>query len=334
MSTAPGEVERTGARPRILVFGAGVLGSLYAARLADAGHDVTLYARGRRYRDLVEHGVVLEDFASGTRTVSRLPIVEAVDGREAFDVCIVLVRKTQLAGALGVLAGLGGVRAFLFMVNTAEGPEAMIDAVGLERVLLGFANAGGERDGHVVRFMVAEGKGVTLGELDGSESHRLRAVAAAFRDAGFGVSLSRRIDAWLRHHVALVGPLANALYAVGADAPALAADGATLRLGLRAVREALGVVRAAGFPYEPRALGALRWLPDVVLLGPLRRALRSPLLDIGGVRHAVAARDEMDALNEELFALARGVGRPTPAMAALRERARAWAAGTAPARPA
>ena len=31
---------------RILIYGAGVIGSLYAALLSEAGEDVTIYARG------------------------------------------------------------------------------------------------------------------------------------------------------------------------------------------------------------------------------------------------------------------------------------------------
>ncbi len=37
---------------RVLVYGAGVLGSLYSARLRQAGHDVILLARGHRLADL------------------------------------------------------------------------------------------------------------------------------------------------------------------------------------------------------------------------------------------------------------------------------------------
>ena len=33
---------------RILIYGAGVLGSLYAALLAKAGYDISIYARGKR----------------------------------------------------------------------------------------------------------------------------------------------------------------------------------------------------------------------------------------------------------------------------------------------
>ena len=49
---------------RVLVYGAGVQGGLYAARLHQAGLDVSLLARGRRLADLREHGIVLENRGS------------------------------------------------------------------------------------------------------------------------------------------------------------------------------------------------------------------------------------------------------------------------------
>ena len=33
---------------RILIYGAGVIGSLYAALFAEAGYDTNIYARGKR----------------------------------------------------------------------------------------------------------------------------------------------------------------------------------------------------------------------------------------------------------------------------------------------
>ena len=50
---------------KILVYGAGVLGSLYAARLKESGLDVSILARSRRLADIREHGIELED--SSTR---------------------------------------------------------------------------------------------------------------------------------------------------------------------------------------------------------------------------------------------------------------------------
>ena len=302
---------------KVLVFGAGVLGSLYAARLADAGHDVTLVARGRRYRDLREHGVVLEYFDTGRRTTTHVRTLDAMPTEEHFDFCLVVVQKTQLAEALPVLAGNARIPTFVFMVNTAEGPQAMIDALGPERVMLGFSNAGGERDGHLVRLMEAKGKAVTLGELDGTQSERLQRIEAAFKRAGFPVEISRNPDAWLRYHVAMIAPWANGFYMAGGCNIAFSKNRKATHMALRAMREAVAVVRAHGFPLEPPMLRYLLLIPDFILVPLMQRVMASPIMDIGGKRHALAARDEMTALNEELLAMAETVGMGTPMMRAL-----------------
>jgi ketopantoate reductase len=46
---------------KLLVYGAGVLGSLFAARMHEAGHDVSLLARGERLAALRRHGVQLAE---------------------------------------------------------------------------------------------------------------------------------------------------------------------------------------------------------------------------------------------------------------------------------
>lgn len=62
----------------ILVYGAGVLGSLYAARLQEAGHAVALLARGPRRADLQAHGIVLDDAQTGRRTTTYVRVVDAL----------------------------------------------------------------------------------------------------------------------------------------------------------------------------------------------------------------------------------------------------------------
>ena len=52
---------------RVLIVGAGVIGSVYAGRLLAAGHAVTLCARADRFAELKESGLVLEDAQTGQR---------------------------------------------------------------------------------------------------------------------------------------------------------------------------------------------------------------------------------------------------------------------------
>lgn len=59
---------------KFLIFGAGVLGSLYAARLHEAGIETALVARGQRYKDIKEHGIVLESFDTGDAGIALLSL--------------------------------------------------------------------------------------------------------------------------------------------------------------------------------------------------------------------------------------------------------------------
>ncbi len=47
-------------KARMLVIGAGVNGSICAAGLYDGGIDVTLLARGKRYEQVRDEGIVIE----------------------------------------------------------------------------------------------------------------------------------------------------------------------------------------------------------------------------------------------------------------------------------
>ncbi|MFQ5935891.1 MAG: ketopantoate reductase family protein, partial [Acidiferrobacterales bacterium] len=50
---------------KILVYGAGVLGSLYAARLKEAGNDVAVLDRPKRLGFIRDHGILFEDVLTG-----------------------------------------------------------------------------------------------------------------------------------------------------------------------------------------------------------------------------------------------------------------------------
>src|SRR3546814_3675096 len=67
-----------GGKMRIAVMGAGGVGGFYGAKLAEAGHDVVLIARGRHLEAIREHGLSIENLSDGR--VSR-SAVAATDNR-------------------------------------------------------------------------------------------------------------------------------------------------------------------------------------------------------------------------------------------------------------
>src|SRR5579884_4111078 len=104
---------------KVLVVGAGVLGSVYAAKLRQAGHDVAILARGQRAAELRTYGIVLEDATSGRQTATRVEVTGRLGPEDAYDLVMILVRKDQLAS---ILPGFGANHAtptFPFMVNNA-----------------------------------------------------------------------------------------------------------------------------------------------------------------------------------------------------------------------
>ena len=85
---------------RIVVVGAGVIGSIYRGRLAQAGHDVTLLARGGRLWDLQDHGLLLQDAQSGQRTKISVPLLAELSRDDQYDLALVPVRSEQLTGTI------------------------------------------------------------------------------------------------------------------------------------------------------------------------------------------------------------------------------------------
>ncbi len=301
---------------KILVYGAGVLGSVYAARLQVAGNDVTLVARGQRLADIRQYGVVLEDYATGTRTTTPVNVIDKLSLEEPYDLGLVIVRKNQLDPVLEKLAAAPRIPDILFLSNNAAGPGEMIRRVGRERVLLGFPGGGGMRDGHVIRYMLSDRarQPTTIGELEGQVSKRLLRIAAVFESAGLPVAFSENMDAWLKTHAALISPMANAIYAAGCDRIRLAHTRDAVVLLVRAVREGLGVLQAMGVPLTPGRYRILLWLPEPLLVWYLQRSVTSELFELGAVRHAVAARDEMEHIAGEFRFLGRVVGASTPSI--------------------
>ena len=301
---------------KTLFYGAGVLGSLYATRLQEVGQEVSILARGQRLADIREHGIVLEDGDSGQRTTTRVNAVDQLAPDDAYDLVVVLMRKNQVLAILPSLAANRHTPNVLFMGNNVAGADEMIEALGRERVLLGFARVGGYRKGHAIVTKVASSRQepTTLGELDGRTTPRLQQIVGVFKSAGFSAAISPNMDAWLKTHFVEVGPVAHAIYMAGGDNYRLARTRDGVVLMVRAIREGYQVLRALDLPITPANHKIFNWIPEPILVALMRRLLNTKTAEIEMARHANAARDEFKHLADEFRALARSTSIPTPAM--------------------
>jgi 2-dehydropantoate 2-reductase len=305
---------------KILIFGAGVLGSLYAARLKQSGLDVTLLARNARLKDIKKHGIVLEHAQTAKREIVTVPVIEHLRENDAYELIVVLVRKNQLPSVLPLLAAYKASPKILFMVNNPSGYVDWVNAVGRKRLVLGFAGAGGTLVGNVVHYVVVSRllQPTTFGELDGSRSARINEIRYLFRNAGFPTALTSNMDAWQKTHVAWISPLANALYRVNCDNHVLARSPDLIKLAVRAVREGFRVLRALSIPITPAKLQMWKWIPENLLVRSLMLWADTNHFKTVAVEHTVSAADEMHQIAQEFRTLSLSTSIATPAIDELR----------------
>ena len=83
---------------RILIYGAGVIGSFYASRFAKAGLDVTVLARGQRLKELQGHGLW---YRGKTRTHKvEVKTISELKPDDRYQFIFLTVRENQVEEAL------------------------------------------------------------------------------------------------------------------------------------------------------------------------------------------------------------------------------------------
>ena len=301
---------------KILVYGAGVLGSLFAVRLKEAGHDVTVLARGKRFEEIEAQGIVLEHALKGTRSVTPVVVTRTLKPDDCYDLVLVVMRRNQVADVLPALAASRKTALVVFMVNNPLGYGQWLNAVGRDRLLVGFAGAGGTRVDGVVRYHVVSRllQPTTFGEPEGGVTERVKALARVFKRAGLPTAVCSDMDAWQKTHVAWVSALANGLYMAGGSGDALASRPDVVRLTVLAIREGFAVLRALGIPVMPGKLRAFGRTPMPILVAVLRAWARTKHFDTIATRHTLDALDEMEMLSTDFQSLARSVTASTPAL--------------------
>lgn len=268
----------------------------------EAGHDVSLLARGERLASLRRRGVQLAE--EDGPAVRRVPVPVVEHPGDGYDLIAVLVRSHHVDAVLESLAGLEGD--VLFLHNWAAGPEPLGAVIGHERVLLGFPTAGGTMDGDVVRtrastFMTRR-VAMPIGEPDGRTSPRLERIVSAFRTTRLNAKAEPQMDAWLKTHAAFEVPLGQAVHSAGGPV-ALADHPAAVRGMLHLMRHNLAAMPT---PPVPRGFVALQTLPEGLLVAMLRRFLRSPTAVHSGLSStSPAQKAELDRLAEQMRAYAR-----------------------------
>jgi 2-dehydropantoate 2-reductase len=282
---------------RVLIIGAGVIGTVYGTQLGAAGHAVSVLSHPPRTDDVATRGLAARDVLIGSRAETRVHVVP--DAAGSYDLVLVAVRSDQLAPACAQLTMLGGAPAVLGFGNNPSGRSGIPANIPGE-VRLGFPGVGG-----VIRDGVAEYVRIKQQPtaLQAAADPRLAGMERALRQRGFAVQRVADMDGWLAYHVAFVACVAAALYRCGTDAAVLSADRQTLTLMCAAVTEAFSALRKIGVTGLLRNLAILH-SPALkpVAVRYWARTMRSPAGELCFAAHARHAQSEMRALSDQVTA--------------------------------
>ena len=299
----------------ILVIGAGVIGSVYAARLQAVGYPVTLLARGKHAADLRANGLLLEDASTGQATTSHVRIVESLAPDDVYDLALVCVRLDQVASTLPDLAANQQIPLVVFLLNNPTGTQLLVEQLGSQRVVLGFPGMGGTREGTRVRYVRIRQQPTTLGEVDGRITPRLRRLAAMLERAGFPTSLSRSMDGWLKTHAVFVSCVSAALALEGGDSVRLGQNRARVTLMVSAIREGFAALQSLDISVTPLNLQLIfRWMPRWFAVRYWQHTLQTSVGTLAIAPHANAAREEMGLVARQVLELLQASRVSTPSL--------------------
>ena len=132
---------------RILIYGAGVIGSFYASRFAKAGLDVTVLARGQRLKELQGHGLW---YRGKTRTHKvEVKTISELKPDDRYQFIFLTVRENQVEKALEDISKNKSPNV-VTMINTIKPYGRWEKICGKGRIIPAFPGAGGCIEGGIL----------------------------------------------------------------------------------------------------------------------------------------------------------------------------------------
>jgi len=293
---------------RILFFGAGVIGSLYAGKLALSGQNVTILARGKRLKELQEKGLTMFSENIGEEK-PEISVISELKSDDIYDYVFVTLRNDNLNDVLPVLSQ-NQSQCFVFMVNTPNGFSDWINHLRAERIIVAFPGAGGKVENGIVHYQLTPKiiQPTTMGEINGKNSRRVSILKKIIRQAGFPTAISKNIDSWLKSHLAMVCPLACGMYYDGGNNYTLSKNKKAITLVCKSLKENFSFINKSKYGVEPFKLHIFRIIPTFLLSKIMSVILNTKWMETVGAYHALSARKEMDILTSGFIQLAENEG--------------------------
>jgi 2-dehydropantoate 2-reductase len=179
---------------KIAILGCGAMGSVYAALLGDAGHEVWAIDSWQDHVDAIKKNGLRLEGASGSRVVK----INVTNDTSEVGVCDLVIIATKAmhveTAAYSAFPLIDTDTTVLSIQNGLGGPQTAAKILGAEKVAVGVVGGFGAS---IKEPGYAHHNGwelLRLGELSGPITSRLRTIASTWESGGFRVECFDDID--------------------------------------------------------------------------------------------------------------------------------------------
>ena len=287
---------------KILIYGAGIIGSIYAAKLFDANHTVTLLARRQKYEDLKRAGISIRDVITGIKITAKVPVIEELKPSDFYDLVVVTVRLEQLESVIADLRKNKASSQILFMLNNPDNIELLKKELPNKNLFLGFPGVGGTLVGKQIDYIQIKQQKTTIGEIDGLKSETITNVKILFESANFKTDVSFKMQDWLKTHAIFISCITASIINAKGDSARLASNKSSIRTMVLSIREGFAALEALNISIEPRNLKVIFMkMPTWFSVLYWQKAMRSNLGKLAIAPHAMSATEEMQLVAEKIL---------------------------------
>ena len=286
---------------RILIYGAGVIGSLYAALFAEAGYDTSIYARGKRLEFLKKNGLLYKKKQNIKR--AETTILRELPDNDIYGFVLLTVRENQLYEALTELKN-NKSSTIVTMVNSLDGYKKWEDIVGTGRILPAFPGAGGSiNDDGILDASLTPRiiQPTTFAEIAGNKSERTKHFSKILKHARIPYQEVKDMHMWQLCHLAMVVPIADAYYEAACPKRA-GKEWKVMKKTAKRLKRNFYFLRKQKGKLSPWKMNIFRFLPLPFLTIMLAVTFESSFGDKFMYQHAMKAPDEMRELHKQFYA--------------------------------
>lgn len=233
---------------KILVVGAGVIGTVYGWILSEAGNDITHFVRKGK-SIIVESGVEIDILDSRKNhkgkyiTKYNIKTTESLQKTDTYDLVIVPTKPYQLEEALRRLADNLPSTNYLLLTQNWFGTEIIDRIIPQTNYIFGDAKAGGT---YIAKKLVcAVFPSIDIGNVSGENTKCLEKTSEVFTSIGITPTIQKSILHYIWIQYAINAGFWPALVRAG-GLKQLLKDRRTGDLSLFAVKECLEVVSKRG----------------------------------------------------------------------------------------